>query len=322
MRPGSVADDRAMIHTFIGGIVVVVVALFGFLGYAGVLTIDTAGITLLCLVGAASLAHVWLLLNPPGGNLEENRKAIAISVRKEVIDVIRRGDLTNFRDPSRLNTGHVLCVIALMLAPVGFLAPMVARQYNGWAMNRNHAPYVISPGDTLTANISMPAISSVSGLWDGKARCRLDNTEEVGKEVSLRIRTREEQWGKSLHVSGRSTTRSVAVFPTEITLPADADLERKTLRLRVDLEVSYPSLVRNVGQADGFRNLKASQTQFVSVTLSPIAASTHYRNIFGWSLVIGSAFYLLGALGLVSLVRHVLKQRPGDIGRTLSEQPR
>jgi hypothetical protein len=304
IRPEAIRDNRPRWHRRMSYIGLFFILIGWVTVSSGAMTRDTAGTILAVALGMIGLGHVWFLLNPPGGNLEENRKYAALHVTRKTILVTQAGDLKRFREPNHLSALHVGLVALLMLAPLASLGALGLRMLNGWPINANASPYVVSPGDTIVCNIRTRDLASVGRKWTGKGRIKLDNANEFEKEIEFEVTTHETDWSNGIYVTRRNVRQSIHQLGTRVTIPADAALEGKTLRMFVEVDVTYPTLDWDEDGMLAIFDDEQKFSQLYIVKLAPQGASTLYRNVFGWGLLLAAFTSFVGGYGLSVMRTH------------------
>jgi hypothetical protein len=171
---------------------------------------------------------------------------------------------------------------------------------------------VAGPGDEVYTYFP-DKITSVKGYWQTPAaNVQVLNAQELDlAPVPLKAGGKNDTWGQKISVSSRGSKTSTKPVWVKVQLPQDANLEGKTLRLKMDLLIRYPEL--NKG-GDNAHLAEAAFSHTASLRLSSPRAGERYRS-WWWGGMITGALLLTVSGVLVARLSSALRQKalPTDI---------
>lgn len=267
----------------------------------GGFVIDDVAAYAAAIAGGAAVAHLVVALSNPNRDRAANLRRAEMGVAAGRVEIVARGTVTDSLPPTaNLTARHVLALACVVLAAPAFLIPVFVRAANGWTLDREFPPGVISPGDEVTITLPTPAeMKSADGRWRGEAIAELLNTPAIGGPATLSATSRSDSWGQVFDTR-RSNVPLTTVW-ARVQIPDDPALGGQALQVQLTLMVVYPvdegAQVPNPDGRDwneklGFENRTASLTRDVTLTLADAGGSRRYRE----SWVIGMAFGFFGSL--------------------------
>ena len=264
--------------------------------------------------GVAALFHLWYVLTNPNRGRTAQREQAQAAVAAGEIEVLKPGSTQTFRDPAQPSAGHVLAFLALVLAPLPFLAPVGMYSTLNLPDNPGLAPYVIGPGDVVRVPIPASGLSGIHGYWKASATAQLLNAKEVGGPLLLNASSRSKDWGNSIYADkprGKANENQSLNVPindlyADVYVPDVPALGGKTLRVKVTLNVAYPmdkGQQRSLGTYQYQAFADQSSTVSKEVVLHLAAGSGHrvYRAAWAYGAAFGGLLYFAGGVGLFLL---------------------
>jgi hypothetical protein len=237
-QPDLVGHKQAAAHGLVTlvsvGAVLVAAVVAGLLGLSGGQTGGLLG----GVAVVAAVAHVLASTRNPNANPGDNRTAARKMEDDGELDVTRSGDREQVRPPvgpfTRL---HGFGVAGCLLAGGVLLTPAVVKDRPTEAA----AQFRVRPGEELTLEFP-DAIDAVNGLWRGTPKVTVQNPQDFGnRPPAVAAVSNDAAWPPTVKVeAGREH-----VHPqlwAKVTVPSDDRLSGRTLDLKVDLEVSYPTI--------------------------------------------------------------------------------
>jgi hypothetical protein len=112
----------------------------------------------------------------------------------------------------------------------------------------------------VTVSFAGHNIQSVGGRWRGRPSVQVLNAAEVGGPPALAAEGRDDDWGDSLRVKPSQKHLSPRL-EARLHIPADPALGGKALRVRVAMDVAYPS-----ASGEGFKEWSTGASTFANRT--------------------------------------------------------
>ncbi len=255
--------------------------------------------------GLALLAHLVVACRPFNSNLEANRD-FAGRLAEEGKLQVTKGPAEIPSETSILSSQHGTSAIFLGMVLAALVIPTaeLVRLYEGWTWNPDWHPGVVGPGDEAWTRLS-DSITSVKGLWQGKATALVLNAADVGlANPVLPARTSNQTWGDKISVGKRDSKTSSFRPWAAITVPQADGLKGKTLRVRINLSVTYPALLGDNQFDIQTKDLKHTAEL---VLAGPAAGGTFVR--LWWTVGLGGALLVLLFGGCLALQAHLLRSR-------------
>jgi len=234
----------------------------------------------------------------------------ALAVAAEQVEVVSRGTVTDSLPPSgNLTARHLLALACVVLAAPAFLLPVFVRTANGWALQRDYPPGVLSPGDDLRVTLPAPPdTKSAGGRWRGEAIAEVLNAAAIGGPATLPATTRTDGWGHAIEID--RSNLPLRTLWAGVKIPDDPALARQTLEIQLTLLAVYPvdkGLQAQIGEdkdcdpKSTFENRTVALTRDVTLSLADAGGSRRYRD--GWAIgaVIGLFASLAGGGALTAL---------------------
>jgi hypothetical protein len=293
-QPDMVAQTRLPWHA---GATAVLLAILACViipaAYQG-LTYHLAGLVCAGAAGAAALLHLVVALYDPNRDREANRQKVKAQVERHRVEMVERGSMTDVSPPPpNLTWKHAMALFAAVVGAGFFLAPEVVRRNADLPINPGLTPYVVGPGDEV--KVDFPAdhgIRSVGGRWRGVATAKVLNADEVGAAGELAAASSTDSWGTDFEINEGSERNTPALY-ARVQLPDDERLGGKTLRLRIELDVTYPSANGHSRLDATFRNQVAQVSRDFTVHVAAADDKQDYEDAWQVGLAVG----LLGGLG-------------------------
>jgi hypothetical protein len=308
VRPDRVAAIKATGHGVVLALAVTGLLIILVSSYASVLT-DEAALAGAGVAGVAGLVHLVLALYNPNWSRHAQQEQAALDVDAGKVTVLQPGSTDALRNPARLSPAHLLALLGLVAAPAAFLLPWHLRTTNHWPVNLKLDPQIISPGDKVLIHFPDPGLRSMNGLWRASARAELLNAAEIGGPATIPATSKTDDWGNKVWVREPSYPSLPEDSPMRqlfayLHLPNDAALGGKTLRVRITMEVMYPTYQRPTGwdilenRKGSFLNKTSPVSTEVTVQLTPAGGSEAYQMAWALAAGIGGLGYLVSGLGL------------------------
>jgi hypothetical protein len=222
------------------------------------------------LVGAGLFAHLVIDLIDANRNMQANRDAAWALIDRGAMVEVKAGDRFAAMEPAasagwRRIGQFCLIVVVLLLIP----ACEVMRLVNGWPINDGCKPVIVAPGDRVKVYFPK-TITSVNGFWKADGRAELLNANELNRGPELKLSSKNDQWGKFIAPKKNEAHGQQRLW-ADIELPDDAKLAGRTLQIKMDLQVVYPTTPVN------FQNTQENVTHTVTLALAANreAASTY-----------------------------------------------
>ncbi len=290
-----IARGKVLAH---GVVLLVTLAVIGFFLFAGLYTqVPIAHVTLgpAVVAGIAAVVHLAIALRNPNRQRELNRQKAASEVGAGEVQLVRAGSIEDVHELLPILTRwHGLALAVLVSSVLPFLAPCLLLGAQGWPVNPVLTPRVVSPGDEVSFFFVNQSFHSVRGFWRGTPTIQVLNAAEVGYPETLPGRSNDATWGDWMLVG--KLQQNCAVGPTaRVSIPNQANLGGKTLRLRAVMPITYPALVGE--RTLGDRSITV--TREFSVQLAEPGASHLFYSVWQVGAIVGLLGSVLGAAALV-----------------------
>jgi hypothetical protein len=252
---------------------------------------------------SASL-HTWISRKSFNSGWQAARVAVARAVAEGSVVVEAEG-LGEPQPATDLSTPRIvylflgLAWVSVLLIPI----PLLLRVANAWPVNSQAKPSIVGPGDTV--HIELPdSVRSIDGRWRATPTVVIENAREFGVEpTTIQATSRTGDWGVKLWTD--SPSERAANLWVDLQLPEDERLAKKTVELRIEMEVAYPVL--RGGNTFDDRREKFTNTLKLQ-TATPHAARS---NLLSYIVAGGGiAGMVLAGVGLVVVSRRVERQFP------------
>lgn len=240
VQPDMVGKSKAGWHLLFTALTGTLLLLIVLPTIGGYIPLDRAGEAAAGVAIFALLGHLVVALFGPNWSLKDNQKESRDRMQAGEMAVDTDGREPNYAAmPRNLTASHLLCLVALLIAPLGFLAPRVVSGLYPMPRNEGLQPDVVGPGDSVKVPIDSP-LRTYGGNWFGIATAEALNAEELGISGPLRAATHSQRWGKIISVKDSKSPLEPIQPWARVTVPDDPTLGGKTLRVRVELTITYP----------------------------------------------------------------------------------
>src|SRR5207245_2234123 len=144
---------------------------------------------------------------------------------------------------------------------------------NDLPTNPGLRPLVLGPGDEVTVKFpDRDEIRSVQGRWRGNPEVKVLNAAEVGAPPTLTGAGRADSWGDEIRVKPSEKNLSGGLS-ARLKVPNNPALGGKTLRVKVTMNVMYPSAEGN----SRFLNRTTTVSREFTLRLAEAKALRDYR---------------------------------------------
>ena len=242
---------------------------------------------IVCLLGVAG--HVLLARGNSNRNLADNRKQAQEAMGQKTLKLEKPGRPQQpLPDslPVKLGWAHWVAFALLFAGVAAMASAEVVRLVAGWPWNSDADPMIAGPGDQVSVYLP-DEISSIKGRWVGKATVELLNAADLGlADRRMPAISNNESWGKLILGKGGTQTRQLWVG---FSIPSDAKLAGKTMRMNINLDVKYPA-------STGLFGFKEEQRTFqhtAEFRLASPRAGLAYRILWWGGGAIGGGLILL-----------------------------
>lgn len=276
-QPDMVGSRRSTRHWWLAAISCAVLVLLIILMLSDVLP---AGTTALAAAGSCAvlgLLHLLIDLNNPNRSLDSNQQTARQRVERGDLWIPPGSEARPEGEPPAFgwSSSHLVAYVLFGLGVLALVSPEMLRVLHGWPSNAGWYPQVIGPGDD--PYVYFPnKITSVKGYWNGTAMAEIVNAGELGVPSGpLRTDTKHDNWGETIQIGSKESKTSTKTLWVSVTLPSDAKLEGKTVKLKTTLTVVYPKLI-------GDKWDPATEGPFVQtseIRLGGVNAGSRYK---GW----------------------------------------
>jgi hypothetical protein len=304
VQPDMVAKDKRTWHKAFAWITGVILALVILPASKGGTAPEVAGKIAAAVAGFGILGHLLTALSNPNRRPARNLSDAQARGAMGTLQMVRPGGTPEPANvPPNLTLLHAACLLAVCVAPFAFLAVVYVSEQHPLPVNAGLKPDVVGPGDEVTIPLDS-SIRSVGGYWRAAARATVVNAAEVGAPATLTATSDREGWqGKTMVVKDRRDPFEPIQPWARVTIPDDAALGGKTLRLHLSLTVSYPVEVGKAGAAKD-----ATVEKDVEIVLADAATQRLYRDTWQVGKWVGYLCCVLGGVGLVLLARRLQGQ--------------
>jgi hypothetical protein len=253
----------------------------------------TAGIA-----GIAGLIYACVALGDPNADRAGNKKRAEADVFSGQVQVDRPGtDMGQAPAPAGVVWWlHGPALIGVLGAAAAFLAPLWATEHAEVQTNVDVNPSVVGPGEQGQVFFQNPNFESVKGAWRGSPTVQVLNAAELGVPETLPATSQDDKWPTTVG-KVRDLTSTPSRLHAAFTLPGNAELVGKTIRLKVVLNVTYPVY----GSGKAIEDRKLTMSREVEVRLSSPATAAAYRSAWTQGSVAGLLGSLLGGCLLLGM---------------------
>jgi hypothetical protein len=294
VQPDMVAQTKLPWHAGVTVVLLVLLACAVIPAVYQGLTYHLAGLACAAVAGAGALLHLVVALYDPNRDREANRQKVKAQVERHRVEMVERGSMTDVEAPPRnLTWKHAAALLAAIVGAGFFLAPEIVRRNADLPVNPGLTPYVVAPGDEV--KLGFPAdhdIRSVGGRWRAVATAKVLNANEVGVPAELAAASSTDNWGTDFVIHEGSERVSPTLY-ARVQLPGDDAVAGKTLRLRISLDVTYPSASGHAGFDPTFKNQGTAVTRDFTVRVAGADDKQDYEDAWWTALAVG----LPGSLG-------------------------
>ncbi|MCU0704161.1 MAG: hypothetical protein MUF18_09330 [Fimbriiglobus sp.] len=294
LQPDMIAQSKSNTHFLLAAALLVlsaVLIIFGFVSSATLVTYALVGLVV-CVMSALGVAlHALVGLRNPNSNKEANRQRAAEAIDKGLVEEVADEDYDLAAgEPKAVGSGAVVLVVLGLLGAVLCAAPFVLKLVSGWPPVEGTKPEVLSPGDTVTMWFP-DKIQAVKGYWNGNPVATVVSDGGIGIPRTLPATASTNTWGNT--ITGKSVSNSSPNLWAEIKMPADPNLAGKTIEVRVDMPIRYPS-----AQGGGFNDLSGNVSGTKKFTFAAAGASGLYKAAY-WATVLGAVLVAISGFGLM-----------------------
>lgn len=308
LQPDMIAQKKSNTHFWVALLLLLVSGLFVVLGLIPNitwLTYSSAGLIL----GVASLAglarHAATALANPNKNKDANRnRAEAMIERGELEKVADEDEELADGEPKAVGGAVIPLLAAGVIGALLALTPFLLKTVSGWPTVAGTKPEVVGPGDTVT--VWFPdKIQAVKGYWSGTPTATVVNDGGAGP-FSVSATAKTASWGNT--ISGKSVSNSTPSLWADVKLPNDSKLVGKTIEVKVDMAVHYPT-----ASGRGFDNADTRVSTTQKLTLAGGGAGgTYYLSM--WLAALGAVVVAISGFGLMASANGLRKfAAPADI---------
>lgn len=296
-QPDMIGNRRWTRHWWVLGINAALLLLLLILMLTDVMPANTTALLSAAVCGAFGLIHLLIDRSNPNRDLDANRQAAQRGVE--------RGDLWIPPDSKPQpedemprfgwSRKHTVAYVLFALGVLALLTPEALRMLHGWPAQTQWYPLVAGPGDD--PYIYFPdQITSVKGYWRGFGKAQVVNAAELGlANLELHTESKVSNWGEKISVGSRESKTSTNTLWLRVSLPNDARLEGKTLKLHLMLNVTYPDL-----QGNNFEEVSRNYQHKAEIRLCGAEAGAQYKS-WWWGGFVGGV--LLIGVSSLTLVR-------------------
>jgi hypothetical protein len=298
VQPDMVGKYKKTWHLVFTVVTGVILGLIVLSANNGGLPLDQAGKVAAAVAGFAVLGHLMTALGNPNARPARNRKDVQQQLAAGKVEVVRPGTTPNFAAvPPNLSVVQAACLLAIFVAPAAFLAVVWVSDRHPMPRNQALKPDVIGPGDIVTIPMKT-SIQSIGGYWRGSPTVKVLNAAETGTPSKLVATSDPAGWGKIITVKSSSDPFDPIKPWVKVSIPEDASLGGKVLRLQVALAVSFPVETRKGGN-----HIEKSSVvqQQVEIHLAEAGLDRLYKDTWNKGIIVGLGGCLLGGLGLTFL---------------------
>jgi hypothetical protein len=318
-QPDMVGSRRSTRHWWVIAASWAALLLMMILMLADVMPASMAALAAAVACAMLGLVHLLIDFNNPNRNLESNHQ---LAQQK-----VERGDLWvppgSKAEPAAetpvfgWSTAHAVAYVLFGLGLLALVSPELLRILHGWPVNEPWYPQVAGPGDD--PYIYFPnKITSVKGYWQGNVRTEVLNAAEVGLGAGqIGSSSQHDNWGDTIHIGSKESKTSTKTLWARVSLPPNPQLEGKTLKIKMTLNVLYPKLMGNNWE-------QANEGPFVQtaeIRLGGAKAGSRYR-AWWWGgflggvllITVSSILFVRLSTGLCKLAQPTSIFAPGQDG--------
>jgi hypothetical protein len=297
-QPDMVGSRRARRHWWLVGITFAVLLVLLILGAADMVPFSLAAWMATGLCGLLVLGHLLVDLRNPNADLDDNHRLAQARVEKGDLWVPssdRQGAAAPDTVESGWSSAHRIAYVMLGLGVLALASSQLLRTASGWPANPDWFPEVAGPGDEVYVYFPQ-SISSIKGYWSGQATALVVNAAEVGLPTpQLTASSQQSTWGNT--ISAKSSEKySRSRLWARVKLPPAGDLAGKTLQIKMNLGVSYPTM-----KGGGFENQQQPFSHTADLRLAAANAGGRYRAWWWGGLLGGAVLVLLPGILLAKL---------------------
>lgn len=294
LQPDMIAQGKSRTHRWLALILLALsaaVVAFGLISSATLVTYAIAGLILVVMSALALPIHAAVALSNPNKNKDANRNRAAKAVDTGLVEEVADEDLDLADgEPRAVGRGVLLLLILGVVGTLFTVAPFALKAVSGWPTVEGTKPEVLSPGDSVT--VWFPdRIQAVKGLWSGSPRVTVVNDGGAGP-LNISATASRDNWGNT--ISGKSVSNSSPNLWAELKVPDNAALAGKTIEVRVDMDLNYPTAIGNT-----FDNVTGKVTGTKKLTFAAAGASGTYRLSF-WLAILGAVLVAVCGFGLAA----------------------
>jgi hypothetical protein len=252
----------------------------------------------LAAAGATVLAHFFVARRPFNQDRESNLRRARQDVEEGRVLITASYSKPVENGEEHFHQGGLAPIFLLMiLAALAIPTAEVVRRSQDWPINPEYTPQVAGPGDTMTVWFPQQ-IQAVKGLWNGTVTAQVLNANELGlPNAAIQVETSRETWDNTIRISDRSKDPNVLTSPwVKLTIPEISEARAKTLKVQIDLLVTYPS----ARGREMFEVLQKPCSRLASVTLAP-PGSGRVFTLLWWGMGVGGAFLVVAGGFLLAL---------------------
>jgi len=276
------------------------------LALAEVLAYSTAAWAAAAVAVFVLLLHLLIDANNPNRDLEANHRLAQARVESGDLWVPRNSNPNPAEVEALAGSGwspaHTVAYALLGLGLLAFLFPEALRVVRGWPQNKAWFPIVAGPGDEPYTYFP-DKITSVKGYWRGTPQVRVENYQELGlNSPTLRASSKSDNWSGTIRIGSKESKTGSHAPWVKVQLPAG--LEGKTVRLQMDLMVTYPEL-----QGDKqYQDVNKAFQHTASIRLGSAKAGERYRYWWWGGMITGMLLLVVSGV-LVSRLSSAMRQK-------------
>lgn len=290
-----------------------IIALLAFLQSQGVITfvtLPTLSIVMLVILLPAVLYNLWIVWSNPNASLDAGLRDAEQKVTDGKVKILKAGNSMAVSEsiPRQVTPMQYIGVVLCLLGISAFPAAEILRMTKGWKTNARTFPPVVGPGDEVT--LFWPkSLSCLKGKWNAQATVEMTDAAGTMPAAPLAATSSNETWGDYIGGKG-ATNRSTAIW-MKVTLPEDANLAGKEIRLPSKITVNYP---HSNGMFGFDNNQESFENNFTLQLSGPRAGVSYYRN--WWiGLSTGGFLVIVSAFILRRIQLRILKDNPKPVSR-------
>jgi hypothetical protein len=303
-QPDMVARSKVTWHLTLTILAVVLLLLLLILTFSGVMPLDAAGKVTAAVAGFTAFFQLITALSNPNRNRARNLRKIKPKLTAGTLEVVQPGDPACPHGPPRVLTPvHLIALLAIVAAPLAFYAVVAVSDENPLPRNAGLQPDVVGPGTEVT--IPLPfSTRTYAGNWRGLSpTATVLNAAELVTPATLPASSHKQHWGKITAVNDKKHPFEAVKPWIRVSIPDNADLGGKTMRLKVSLEVNYPTQ----GGSNNAEKTTVVEKE-VAIALAEAGTGALYRQTWDIGKWVGVGCCLLGGLALYLLAQR-MKQR-------------